>query len=247
MVAKEEGYSRTQTAAKNDPRAVVAGVPKPSVEQQLEAFKSGLPAVYTVLNDDNDYVAASDILTDIVKRRKELDELRKNITRPMDEAKKKVMDLFRPVENQVIEVERQLKTAIATYDAKQKQKRLQQEAALRAAHDEEKRFIEDQAELLRAQGKHDQADELEETIPATLPVVVENRPKTNVTIRTTWKAEPPKTKHEWLRLLDYVIKNDAWNLIMVNQSAIDALARSYRGTGTVPGLNFYEEKTVASR
>jgi len=59
--------------------------------------------------------AAGEILQKIKKRLKELDEMRRAITKPLDEAKKKIMTLFKDPTGQLEEIEMKIKKAILDF------------------------------------------------------------------------------------------------------------------------------------
>lgn len=71
------------------------------------------------ISTPNDALRAGEQLRDVVARRKEMEEARFRITRPMDEAKKKVMELFTPALAELTQAERTLKSGIEDYQAEQ--------------------------------------------------------------------------------------------------------------------------------
>jgi len=216
------------------------------VKAQVAPYEEEIPLNLSVVNDNTDYVAVTDILVDIVRKRKELDELRKSITRPIDDSKKRVMALFRPAETKLEQAEQMLKLAINGYLHKQNLERIQLEAQLRREHDEAAEAIKAEAALLAQDGNVDQAYEILATIPS-VPVVLSDRPNTNVSTRSVWKGIAPQNKQQMVEFLSYIITNDMWNLITVNQPALDALARSTKGTTHIPGVVIHEEKIVVTR
>lgn len=79
---------------------------------------------------------AGEELRRIVARKKEIEELRLSLTRPIDEAKKRIMDLFRAPTDRLAEAEGLLRKGIVTYQVKEREeadrKRREAEAAARA-------------------------------------------------------------------------------------------------------------------
>lgn len=79
---------------------------------------------------------AGEELRRLVARKKEIEELRLSLTRPIDEAKKRIMDLFRAPTDRLAEAEGLLRKGIVTYQVKEREeadrKRREAEAAARA-------------------------------------------------------------------------------------------------------------------
>lgn len=95
-----------------------------------------------VIADNDSYIHAGNYLKKLKAAQKDLDDRRKGMTRPMDEAKKKVMDFFRPFEAKISELETSLKQSLIKYQAvvdariqaelEEKRKKDEAEAAERA-------------------------------------------------------------------------------------------------------------------
>lgn len=79
---------------------------------------------------------ASEELRRLVARKKEIEELRLSLTRPIDEAKKRIMDLFRAPTDRLSEAEGMLRKGIVAYQVKEREeadrKRREAEATARA-------------------------------------------------------------------------------------------------------------------
>lgn len=79
---------------------------------------------------------AGDELRRLVARKKDIEELRLSLTRPIDEAKKRIMDLFRVPTDRLAEAEGMLRKSIVTYQSAEREKaekaRREAEAAARA-------------------------------------------------------------------------------------------------------------------
>ena len=97
-----------------------------------------------VIDDDEMYAAAGEELRTIVTKSRQLDELRKSITAPMDEAKRRVMDFFRLPLERLQEAERVLKIGMGTYQREQAAKA---EAARREAEAAAERQRQEQQRL----------------------------------------------------------------------------------------------------
>jgi uncharacterized membrane protein YqiK len=98
------------------------------------AYEIDSPAMYT---------AAGDELRGIKKRKDEIEELRFSLTRPLDTAKSRIMDLFRRPVARLEEAEALLKKGMLTYQQaereKQEKARREAEAKARAEREEQER------------------------------------------------------------------------------------------------------------
>lgn len=94
---------------------------------------------------------AADELRGVVTRRKQIEELRLSLTRPLDESKKRIMDLFRVPTDRLVEAEKLLRDEMTAYQVAERQ---QAEAARREA---EARAAAERAEQERIQREADAA------------------------------------------------------------------------------------------
>ena len=96
-----------------------------------------------VIDDDEMYAAAGEELRNIVTRSRQLEDLRKSITAPMDEAKRRVMDFFRVPLERLQQAESVLKLGMGTYQREQAAKaeaaRREAEAIARQQREEQQR------------------------------------------------------------------------------------------------------------
>jgi len=187
-----------------------------------------------------DYQLAGEELKTIKGRMKELDDLRKSMTRPLDEAKKRIMAMFSPVEDGLKKAENLIKRAMLGYQQEQERKRQEEEARLRKiAEDEQRRrnaLATKQAEKARARGNEERAQEILENVPIIpTPIVVKEQPKVKgISTRKVWK----------FRIID---ANQLPREYMIpNEKMLLAFAQATKGTIPVPGVEFYSEKIVAA-
>ena len=144
----------------------------------------------------NDCQEAANILGRAKTRFSDLEARRKEITKPLDDAKKSVMDLFRPATDALASLERIMKPKIAAFQHKQEQLRRQEQAAADEKARKERERLEKRAEAAREKGQEEKAAALEEkafttvaAAPATPEVSV-----TGVSMRKVWKAEVTDVK-----------------------------------------------------
>lgn len=183
------------------------------------------------------YDKAGSLLQAIKSRLKSLDTLRKSITKPIDEAKTRVMDLFRTPLSHYEEAETIVKKAVVAYDEEQEKIRKVEEDRL--ARDAEKKRQEAmaKAEKARAEGKEDKADKYEEKAAGIVaPTIASNATRPNgIQYRDQWKAE----------VVDFSKLPDAYKL--PNMTMLNKHAQNTKGNVLIAGVKFNKEKIVASK
>ncbi len=136
-----------------------------------------------------EYQGAGDVLRLIKTKVKDLDELRRGMTRPLDEAKKKIMDLFRPRQDDLANAENLLKADMLDWQREQDRIRDEEEARLREAARKETERLEARAERAAERGKPEQAAVLQEQAEAVPVPVVPGAPKAyGTSTRQSWEA-----------------------------------------------------------
>lgn len=103
----------------------------PSSDALVESIKDLIPSPtpYQITTVDQYKRAAEDLKT-IKSRIKELDDKRKELTRPLDESKAAIMDLFRPAIELLKASENITKQMLGNYEAEQERIRKEEEARL---------------------------------------------------------------------------------------------------------------------
>ena len=194
------------------------------------------------IKGQEEYSYAGECLKQVKSKIANLEDKRKEITRPLDAAKKAVMDLFRKPLDMLSEAECIIKRGLLTYQQEQEKIRREEEAKLQAqARKEEERKRQALAERARkaeAEGKTAKAEELrQKEIAVFVPVpVVPNQVEKvgGISTKTIWKfkiVDPNSIPRE------YLIPND----VMLGN-----IARATKGTLTIPGIEIYSEDVIAS-
>lgn len=176
-----------------------------------------------------DYEGAAVLLISLKGRQKELDDKRRSLTRPLDAAKKGIMDLFRPVEERLKTGETVLKRAMLSFQTAEAER-----------HAAEQAKIEAKAESLRAKGKEAQATALVEMAEASEP---EPTRVAGVSTRTIWKVKPVVDME---KLVAHCVAIGDYNLIEPNWERLNAFARAGKGTWGVPGVEVISEEIMAA-
>lgn len=186
---------------------------------------------------------ATEILKEIKSRYKELETQRKEITAPLDKAKKAVMDLFRtPLEN-LEKAEKKLKAGITAYTAEMERKAREEQLRLQklAEEEAEKERKKLEAKIKRAEesGKVDKVEELqaqkEAIAPIEVPVITPQveKPK-GIAFREVWSAE----------VVD--INQLPREYLIPDMQKLNKVAQATKGTISIPGVKFIMQKVVVS-
>ena len=197
-----------------------------------------------IISNQSDYEAASTVLSEVKSRYKELDAQRKEITKPIDAAKKAVMDLFKTPLELLEKAESKIKGLMIGYTNEQERKAREEQARLQRLADAEaakqKKILEEKIARAEASGKTEKAEELQmqkETItPIVAPIIAPQieTPK-GVSYRDQWSAEVTDIN---LVPREYLI---------ANMPALNKMAQATKGTLSIPGVKFTSTKILASR
>ena len=192
------------------------------------------------------YVLSADLLKEIKSKQKALDTLRRSMTRPLDDAKARIMDLFRPAAERLSQAEGALKGAMIDFTKEQERQRQEAERVARVAAEKEAERLRRRAEKAREKGKEEKAEELEEQAEEVpVPIVPSQVPATaGVAFRTTWRAEVTNLKE----LVSACAKGKApIALLQPNMTVLNAQARSLKKELQIPGVQAVSEEGVAAR
>lgn len=192
------------------------------------------------------YVQSADLLKQIKSKQTALDDLRRSMTRPLDEAKSRIMDLFRPAAERLSQAEGTLKGAMIGFTREQERLRQEAERVAREAAEKEAEKLRRRAEKARAKGKDDKAEDLEEqaeTVP--VPIVPSTSPAVSgVAFRTTWSAEVYDPK----ALVTACAEGRApLALLQPNMVVLHQQARSLKKELNIPGVRAVSDEGVAAR
>ena len=204
-------------------------------------------AVLTVSNDA-EFRAGGALFREIADRRRELDITRLGITRPMDEAKKRVMELFAPVLAQIGEAEAAVKSELTTYEEQVEREARRQAAEAEEAMRKAREAAEEEAAALAAMGRPEEAEAVRyeaATAPSPeVPTATMPPRATGVVSGTSWSAEVT----DKAALIKFVAGGGgALDWLDVNMPRLNAEARSRREAMNVPGARAVRKKTLSGR
>lgn len=200
--------------------------------KQVDSFDKAI----TIANNV-DYERVGEELKQIKSLANALELERKSATKPLDEAKKKIMDWFRLPSERLAIAEATRKRAMIIYQQEQEKKRREEEARLAELQRKEAERLAKKAAEAEAKGKTEKAEELRQqaqeatTIAPIVPPKVE---KINgIKTMKIWKF---RIVNEKLIPREYLIPNEK----MLGQ-----VAKATKGTIEIPGVEIYPEDTMA--
>jgi len=248
----------------------------PEVAQASQLADSSYEIALAVEIDSPDMLAiASDELRGIATRRKQIEELRLSLTRPLDESKKRIMDLFRAPTERLEQAETLLRKGVLTYQQAERAKaealRREQEAAAAAARAENERIQREAEEAQRAARAAaiasasaseraaaeaaateaaaraaEARDRIEVSDIAPLAPVAEAPKAEGVSTRQTWKAEVTDIN----ALIDAAGKPGNEHLrafLIADTKALGQAAKAMRAQARIPGVRIYAEESLSVR
>lgn len=212
-------------------------------QEEVRALVASLPREVTTLEH---YELAASRLRDVKQRLADLDKLRKSMTRPMDDAKARVMALFRPIVDELTASEANLKSRMLTFQAREDAR----VAAEQVLVEQERASTEAAASAAVESGDYEDAMRLQEhrdSLPDPTPAYQRGadgyKPAVGTSTTTRWHAEV--TDFPAL-VLAVAMGEQPIALLQVNQQALDALARATKGESTIPGVKFWGQKVLAA-
>lgn len=189
-----------------------------------------------------DYELAADMLKRIKSKYNEVDNIRKNITKPLDMAKKAVMELFNKPLTLLSNAESKLKENMIAFHNEQERIRKAEEEKLRKKAEEEelkkKEALEVRAQKAEEKGDTEKANELrekKEDIFVPTPILSEPEQPKGISYKTLWSAEivdQSQIPREYL---------------IPNMQLLDKLASVYKDTKEIPGIKFVSKKILSGR
>lgn len=220
-----------------------AGLPSEAIKFAIETKDLADSFVgYKIKNADHAERGAAD-RKEIKKRLKALEDMRKSLTRPLDESKSRIMDFFRKPEEQLKAAVTLIDRALLAYDAEvrriQEEERQRAEEAEAARIAEEAKALQVKAVAALAVGDERKAERLVEKMMdvEAQPVAVRMAEikHIGVSVKERWKARVVNVK---LLPREYMIPDE---------KQLAAIATATKGKTEIPGVEFYPERGLASR
>jgi len=192
-----------------------------------------------VVASDEDYAAAANFLKVVKGAQKKVTEYFGPMKAATHAAWKAVTTKEAETLKPLTQAEGTVKNIMLKYHNEQEAIRREEQRKLQAAADEaarkERERLEKQAAKLKTPEKKEALLEQAAAVSAPVIEVARELPKVaGQSVRKTWKArvtDIQQVPREWL---------------VVNESALNAFAKSTKGAVKVPGVEFFEESTLAS-
>lgn len=251
------------------PITVVAALRPETIQLIQQAGAETITAKMLEIRSAGDMVIASDQLQRIKGLQQQIDTQRKAITKPLDDAKKSVMDYVKKPLDALTQVENALKTGIVAC-----QKHLDDERRLEEAREEQRarkarEDLEARAEKHEESGRVEQADALREqaTMTVATPSAVIATPKlAGVTNVTNYSAEVTNLQDLVLAvafgiLADKFEDADALYMAMLkgarkapplaalaaDSKYLNTQAKALKETFAMPGVRLVKTESLAAR
>ena len=208
--------------------------------QELIKEAEGIVAeyrTYTIV-DNAQYSSAGDALKRIKTKAAELEELRKSMTKPLDESKKRIMDFFRKPLDFLAQAESIIKRSMLGFQQAEERKRLEAERKAKELADKEAEKLRKKAEKEAAKGNTAKAEELKQQAEETAAI-------TPVVASTVEEVKGVSTKKIWkYRIVDAnVIPRE---YMIPNEKMLGDVARATKGQLPISGVEFYSEDIISA-
>lgn len=220
-----------------------------------------------------DYEAAAGELRAVKARFGEIDALRKNLVRPIDEARRRVQDFFRVPLDLLEQAERTLKAKMVAYteeqdrrrrieqqrlddEARKERERLQREAAETERKAREKAEADRRAaEAAAAAGRAEEARKLKAKADATELRAAEKAERLESAaaqvVAPIAQALPSEAEGVSQRVTwEYEVVDEAKlprQYTMPNHKAIGGVVRSLKDKADIPGVRVFQSATIAAK
>lgn len=205
---------------------------------KAESYLNG--AKNFIINDDRSYNSAGEMLKQIKAKKKSLDDMRKSLKKPINEAGKRIEDMFREPLNFLLQAEQSYKKSMIKYKEtmeyidclQQKQKQDRLEILELAKIDAIK--TNNEIEFYRITNE---INELQNNNQLT--------PKVDgISYRDNWKGEG----FDLIATIKAISEGKApISIVRFDDIAINQLAKSTKGTIDYPGIKFYNDQIIATR
>lgn len=238
-------------------------------EQVDEASKQAIATLSEarsiIITNQVGYDKAAEVLQAIKGKIKLLDTLRKGITKPLDEAKKKVMDLFRTPLDTYADAESIVKKGMLTYSEEQERlRRIEQEKLEKKAEEDRKKKEAQEAEWrkkeeekrkeaerLEREGKAEEAKKAREAADKASIKADERAMEGQNIIAPTVAPKVAKANgvhyvDKWYaEVIDKAVVPEDYKI--VDMSKLNKVAQATKGELKIDGVIFKTEKILASR
>ena len=212
------------------------------------ALIAGVGDIKVNITNAESYSAAAVELAKIKAVSKKIDADRRELTRPLDDEKNRVMDYVRPFTTALERAETEFKNALIAYEKDQERKRQLVEAEEAERLRKQQAALDKRAERAEASGRDEKAETLREqaselTYAAPAPVAVP--PKVSgISSRTTYNAEVTNL----MDLVKAVAEGRApLKYVMADMNVLNTIAKALKEDYSVPGTKVVARTSMSAR
>lgn len=197
--------------------------------------------------DDESFALGGEELQAIKRKAATLEDQRKAITKPMDDAKKAVMDLFRGPVDLLTKAEGILKGKLLGYQQEQQRKAAEARRIAEQAAEAERQRLAEEAKKLEAEGRAGEA-----TVQRAIAEMVVAQPVTTVAAAPKVAGLATRTTVEFevvdkLALVQHIAKHpELLNLVVEDSTRLRAYVRGLGLDCQLPGVKVFEKASLAA-
>jgi hypothetical protein len=232
----------------------MSGITPEAQAAAAEATEVAEVAHSLVIDSQDMYELGAEHLRSIKSVASKIDETRKSMTRPLDQAKAAIMDFFRPFADRAAAAEADLKRRMLGYQQQVEAERRAEAERLRreeeARRQAEREAAEAEAMAMAEQGKVDEAEatlaaaEMTAALPVNVTPTVEAPKASGISTRDNWKAEVT----DFGALIGHVATHpQLQHLLLPALPELKKLAAALKEGANIPGVRVYNEPTLAAR
>lgn len=201
------------------------------------------PTEYAPPADDDGLQVLTDILSRVKSTLKTVQDLKKKKLEPVKDLEAWLNAEFATRLNNLTAAESALKATILNYNRAKQMERAREEARLRDEARQREEAAQMVAEHLRQEGKQEEAMQVEMDamfVPTALPTPAK---PDGIHTRSNWKGEVK----DFRAFVEWCWANQRLDLLQVNQTALNAFAKSTIGKVSVNGVRFYDDAVLVAR
>lgn len=221
-------------------------IPAAALTMADEAKQLLVDAQQFKVTSDAEYEIAGLDLKRIKDKMRALDDMRKNITRPIDAAKKAVMDFFRGPEDFLKNAESAYKRSMLNYQQEQERIRKAEEVRIRELQRQEQERLAREAEEAEKAGDNETAEAIIQQAAEMPAAIVPRRdpPKVaGVKTQVRWSA----TVKDKMALIRAVAEGKVPDIALeVNTKFLNQQAVSLKSALNIPGVVAESKETIAA-
>jgi hypothetical protein len=197
-----------------------------------------IDAQHSDIDNEASYLGTHTLLKEIKAKKKEFDEMRKQLKKPVLEAGRVIEDFFRAPINFLSQAEQTHKANIVKYHKAQARLNddINQKNAIKS-----KELTDNALAALKA-NDYDQYAELTLALSETQSNTLTLPKQKGVSLRDNWKGRVTDIAAVIQAVADKKIPP---TVLKVDESALNQLARSIKNTVNYPGIEFYNDQIVS--